>query len=353
MKKQSDKSRCEIRAFEVIYDDATPQQMEAILKKLCSKQYGIYKAFLIRHTEDKKSHIHCGIILRDKPTKLYWKGVKEYFTVCGFVPREHGPLKNKSKKFDVKLQTYFNYCIDQDKHPGQIIGKPLLHKWKPAMPEDNIKPDDFLVNKIRAGMTVDELEELIDNPDTDIKIYKQALKQFDVYEKMITKHEEIREKKRDAVLYREMAEEYRPFQAGLTKILDEQDDRNIHNHFDEGRTGKNYWLDREGMRPDTLVIQSADTKRIAYAWDHKKHKRIIIDIPKGKAEYLNTSAIEKLKNGFMFSTMHRPKPKRSTFKPAIVIISNEMVDSSQWTSDRATFSSTSKKDGYQLKMMKL
>lgn len=59
--------------------------------------------------------------------------------------------------------------------------------------------------------------------------------------------------------------------------------------------------------------------------------------------YLNKSALEKLKNGTIFSTMHTPKMKKSDFKPSIVILGNECVDDT-WTSDRLTASTTNRKD---------
>lgn len=136
-----------------------------------------------------------------------------------------------------------------------------------------------------------------------------------------------------------MAAKYRPFQKHLHDILDTQNDRNIHIHADLGNTGKNTFVDTENLRADTLVIQSAETKRIAYAWNPKRHKRIIIDVPKGKMQYLNTSAIEKLKNGTIFSTMHTPIMKSSEFKPAIVILGNENCENA-WTEDRLTCSTT-------------
>ena len=346
--------RCEIRSFEIIYEDVDPEtDLSSIAKALCSKQYGVYKAFYIKHTKEGKTHIHSGVIFRDKPKTLKWEELKEYFTIQNpksLIPTEHGALKNKSKSFDKKLQTYYEYCTDQEKHPGETISEPHFHKWQPMTEQEKMTPDDYIIDLIRKGMTVEELEEIIDDPETTTKVFKQALKNFEIYEKMINKLADIRDRKAQAKLYKEATEEYRPFQKSLTKILDTQNDRNIHCHFDEGNTGKNYWLDREICRKDTLVIQSAETKRIAYAWNPKKHKRIIIDVPKGKMEYLNTSALEKLKNGFIFSTMHKPIPKKSTFKPSIIIVGNEACNSMDWTEDRATFSTTDK-ESYELKML--
>lgn len=338
----SKKSRCQNRSWELVYDDVKDLDLIKLMKGLAGLKYGILKAFAVKHTEDAKTHCHVGLIFRDVPKDLLWKNVGDYFKIVetrNQKPQIHVPLKDKSRQFDKKLQTYYNYCTSQDKHPGQTLSKPHLHKWEPKTEEELQKPCDCLTMKVREGLTQDELDELIDSPSTPLKLFKEALKNYDVYVKMIDKLDEIRERKRQALLYEEAKADYRPFQAELTNILDTQNDRGIHNHFDSGKTGKNYWLDREGMRPDTLIMQSAETKRIAHAWNPRKHKRIIFDIPKGKMEFLNTSVIEKLKNGTLFSTMHYPKMKKSSFKPSIVILGNEMVQN-VWTDDRLTVSTT-------------
>lgn len=348
---QKDPDRCDVRAFEVIYDfDGELPDQKAVCKLLCGKKHGLRYLFSVIHTEEGKSHLHVGLVLRDRPTTLKWSKLKEYFTVALLPPpRLHGPLKNKSKDFEKKLQTYYNYCIDEKQHVGQEIHTPYLHKYVPKSEEEQMKPTDHLTILIRKGLTLDELDELIDNPETSLPLFKEALSNHDKYLKMIEKLDEIRERKRQQLLYKEEAKLYRPFQAGLTKILDTQNDRNIHVHQDRGDTGKNFWLDREGMREDTVIMQSAATKRIAYMWNPRKHRRIIFDIPKGKMEFVNTSVIEKLKNGTLFSTMHYPKMKRSVFKPSIVILGNEMIENT-WTEDRLTESTVDKSD-YQLRMV--
>lgn len=345
MVKREQSARCQNRSWELVYDDVTCIDLSLLIKELAGKKYGCLKAFAITHTENKKTHVHVGFILRDKPKDFNWVDVKEYFRIqktTDHRPQIHVALKDKSKSFDKKLQTYYNYCVDQEKHPDQILSPAYLHKWKPKTEEELLAPSDCLTIKIRDGLTQDDLDELIDSTDTPIKLFKEALKNYDVYVKMIDKLDEIRERKRQATLYQEQTKNYRPFQKALTEVLDSQDDRGIHCHYDNGKTGKNYWLDREGMRPDTLIMQSADTKRIAYAWNPRKHKRIIFDIPRGKMEYVNTSVIEKLKNGTLFSTMHYPKMKKSSFKPSIVILGNEEIGNT-WTDDRLTMSTTDDK----------
>ena len=162
---------------------------------------------------------------------------------------------------------------------------------------------------------------------------------------MILKLDSIRAQRARRKQYSEDVKKYRPFQKDLTKILDTQNDRNIHNHCDDGCTGKNFWLDKENKRSDTLILQNAKTKNIAEAWNPRVHKRIIFDIPTGGAEYINSRAIESLKNGCIFSEKYKSKPKTSSFKPSIVILTNEPLrelDRLNWTEDRLTESTTVK-----------
>lgn len=345
--KTKEYKRCSNRSWELVYDAPNFDLKEA-LSVLCGKTFGVYKAFAVKHKKDEmNNHVHIGLIFRDKPQsrKFTWDpaSLKTYFSVGGDKPTLHSQLKCKSRDLGAKLQKYFDYCSDQDQHPDEDISERAFHKWEPATEEDKTSPADLLVLKIRTGLTVEELEDLIDDTETPIKLYKEALKNFDVYEKMILKHDEIRAKRVRRKQYEEDVKTYRPFQSKLTEILDTQNDRNIHNHVDDGCTGKNYWLDREAKRGDTLILQNAKTKNIAEAWDPRVHKRIIFDIPRGGAEFINSRAIESLKNGCIFSEKYRSKPKQSSFKPSIIVLTNEplsQLERLNWTEDRLTSSTT-------------
>jgi len=342
---------CQCRSFELVFDQLTLNG-EELFKELCSKKHGIYQGFAVKHTKkDNSSHVHVGLVLRDKPQdrSFTWKNLKSYFTVKDNIPREHGKLTCPSKDLDKKLQQYFNYCIDEEKHPDETLEIIFLHKWKPKTKQDRMKACDLLTSLIRKGMIPEDLDDLIDNEETSDKVFKEALKNYDIYARMIEKLDEIRTAKKLRESYGEIAEAYRPFQKELVKILDNQSDRNIHGHHDPGETGKNYFIDNESKRKDTLIMQSAETKRIAYAWKPRVHKRIIFDIPKGKMQFINTSVIEKLKNGTLFSTMHHPKMKKSAFKPSILILGNEPIPNN-WTEDRLTESTTNKND-FELTML--
>lgn len=356
-KQETGNKQCQNRSWELVYDN--PQFTEQdIIQQLCAKKYGIYKCFCIKHVLSTGFHIHCGVILRDKPKSrsFTWssESLTEYFSVSGVPPTVRDKLKCKSRDFTKKLQQYYNYCVDTEQHPNQIIESPVFHKWAPVSKDEKIKPAVFLLQKIRDGLTLEGLDDLIINPATDSEVFAVALRNFESYEKMILKLDTIQASRMRRSQYEEDVLTYRPFQSSLTEILNTQNDRNIHNHFDDGCTGKNYWLDREAKRVDTLILQNAKTKNIAEAWDPRKHRRIIFDLPRGAAEYINSRAIESLKNGCIFSEKYRSVPKISSFKPAIVILTNEPLydlERLNWTEDRLTSSTTSSFIDYEIEML--
>lgn len=343
------KNRWEIRGIDIIYDDTKDITLEEIINHLKNLKNGVHAGFIIRHTEDKKNHIHCGIHLRDKPKTLYYQDLAKHFQYKKLKCRVQ-KLKNPSRSYSAKLQTYYDYCTDQEKHIGQLISEPLLHKWKPKTQEEKTNPEDYLFQKIREGIQQSDIDLMIHDTSISLKLYKYIVKNYDKISRVVAVHQDTLDHIEQAKLYQEEIKNYRPFQDSLTKILNTQNDRNIHVHHDTGLTGKNHWLYIESMRSDTLILQSAQTKRIAAAWNPKQHRRIIFDIPRGKMEFLNTSAIEKLKNGVIFSTMHNPKMKKSSFKPSIVIVGNEQLPPGKWTTDRMTASTTNNCD-YILKLL--
>lgn len=214
------------------------------------------------------------------------------------------------------------------------------------------KPADEMFNRIYAGCDRDELHDIYSDAQQGIQLRKYILSNYDKLVIMIDTHETIRDARRREQDYPVQSAGYRPFQKELAAVLDTQNDRNIHAHVDAGKTGKNHFCSTENLRSDTCVIQSAKTCDIAYVWNPKKHKRIIIDVPRGKMQYLNTSAIEKLKNGQIMSTKYRPKFKQSFgFKPTVLILGNELIPRETWTDDRLTESWTSEDVGFEMKMV--
>lgn len=341
------KNRFQLKGIEIIYDDTGTMEPKEALEHLKTLKYGVYAGFLVKHTENGKSHIHIGIHLRDKP-QLYYATLTEHFKYKDYKTTVR-QLMNKSKAFSAKLQTYYNYCINEEKHEGQLISEPLLYRWTPttkleAQTGTFTKCSEYMYTKIRDGLTLDGLEAIIVDKCNPAKLFEYILRNIKQLKQSIEDVEDIRFKKLQAENYTKMRKTYRPFQEALAKKLDTQNDRHILAHFDCGITGKNWFYDIEDMREDTLCIQSAETKRVAAVWNPKKHRRIIFDIPAGKMRYLNTSMIEKLKNGSIFDTMNRPRMKRSLFKPAILILGNERIDYRKWTEDRLTETTTNRVD---------
>lgn len=349
------KGRCQNQAFEVIINDYDLNiPLKDTFEAFINLKHGIYRGFAVPHTKEGKTHVHMGLILREKPRDLKWTEVTAYFKKAHKDVAQTDKLKDKSKCFKKKLQTYYDYTQNEEYHEGETIEPAYLYRWEPQTKEDKLqkKPELYIHTLIFEDLSIQELNENIDgHHETDwlLKTRMYALKNYDNLSKMIEKLQDIRDARNQAELYEEKKKTYRPFQAALTTILDDQNDRNIHCHYDGGLTGKNYFVDVEGMRPDTLILQSAETKRIAFAWNPKIHKRIIFDIPKHKMKFVNTSVIEKLKNGTLFSSMHRPKMKKSLYKPSILLLGNERVPHDSWTGDRATYSSTSYMS-YEMKM---
>lgn len=255
------------------------------------------------------------------------------------------------EKYAEKIQTVVN-CVNPPTKEIEALKKEYLEFAQGDKPAtENQKPSDFLFDKIYKGMGLQELKDMYQDPSQARNLRKYILCNFKKLKEMIEQHEEIQDAAALAAQYPESVKTYRTFQQQLTDILNDQHDRHIHTHVDGGNSGKNYWCAVENMRTDTLVIQTACTKDIAYAWDPKSHKRIIVDVPRGKMQFLNTQAIENLKNGQMFSTKYLPKFKQSFgWKPNIVIIGNENIDRATWTKDRLTESWTHKDINYELRM---
>lgn len=345
------KGRCYVRAWELVFDNE--EDLKNIFSQLRDFKYGVLQGFARVHKQPSgKSHTHVGVILRQKKiSDFLWANVGEYFTLKnGSTPRVREKLQCSEPNFHAKLLQYWLYASDKSKHPDEDISKFHLHKWDPEKSVEtrtkSTSPRSIIEGEIMDGLTELELDQNIDDPLAKCTWSKQvrtyALRNYDQFARMIETLSDIRDRRLNAAAYKEAAADYRPFQKDLVKVQDEQGDRGIHCHYDPGDTGKNHFVTVEGMRRDTLILQNAETKRIAYLWNPKKHRRIIFDIPKHKMAFLNTTVIEKLKNGTLLSTMHKPKMKRSMFSPQIIILGNEKIDRTKWTGDRVTYSTTTK-----------
>lgn len=327
------------KAWEVIFQDVSQQDLVPLLSSICQKKYGIYKAFAICH-DDKTKHAHFGLLLRDKPLFSSGSPSIDYFCTDNRRPSQVGTLNHGTKGID-KLNIYYAYCTNKDVHKDTIMSDPLLHKFDPEAPSTGQSPKNFFNEEIYNGLTVQSLRHSIRTKLWNYKVHGYALEFMEKLCGMIAERDMIDLQYSQSLKYAELKGTYRQFQIRLTNILDTQNSRNIHCHADNGDTGKNHFIDIENLREDTIIMQSAETKRMAYAWNPLIHKRILIDVPKGKMEFLNTSAIEKLKNGMIQNTMYKTYMKVSLFKPTILILGNEQVSDGLLTQDRLTRTTTS------------
>lgn len=163
--KKSPAKRCQVRAWEIVYK-ITDQTPEILMKFLRSSKWGIYEGFGVTHLETDNHHVHLGIILRDK-INVDWKHIAPYFLYPGLPPPLTTPLKNKSRKFDVKLQQYYDYAMDQLKHVDQEIGTPYFYKWTPKeKTEDGLdlekcSIETYVLHFYKTGLTLHQIEELM------------------------------------------------------------------------------------------------------------------------------------------------------------------------------------------------
>lgn len=354
--------RCQVRGWSLVYN--TEMSCEDILKGLGKVKYGgLFSAFAVAHkpndpeTTDKVKHVHVGLFLRKVPKDLYYDAqkIKEVFKVPNplledyIYPVAHDKLLKTRGSVCAKLSQLYDYCKNQEIHPEEDISEEAHFRFTPLTEMDTSKPHEYLHKKIiEEYLTVDDLEDLIESRETPTKLAAYALKKFDELEKMINKLSDIRAARRNREKYKIVKETYRDFQEANSKILDNQNDREIHNHVDNGNTGKSLFMKNEGRRRDIVIITSTKPSTIASIWNHRKHKRIIFNFTRGNAKNIPFRAIEALKDGVIAKDKYRTKMKVSDFNPSIVILSNEPIERYvEWTHDRLTVSHTTEESNYQ------
>ena len=352
--------RCRKKGWNVIYNipKNTKNAGEAISAELREKM-NIYRMFSVKHIALRKTesdHIHVAVYLRETPSTWYWDRLYDYFTSKSFGrPGSVNPLLKERGSIDSKLQQYYDYCMDEKQHEEQTIDETFLWRFTPQTRLSRMTPTQYWQTKIREGLTLIQLEDALVSPELSLNLWGEISKNFKKYEAQIANLKRVQRLKLNREKYLKLEKEARPFQKDLSGILDTQNGRQAHQHSDTGDTGKNWFIRWQRLRRDTLYLQNAESKRIAYAWDPLVHTRIIFDIPKHKMKYLNMSVIESLKNGQIFSSFKDPLSKISDFNPSILVLGNEELTLDQvqeHTKGRWTMSTTSKKD-YELKSLKV
>lgn len=126
----------------------------------------------------------------------------------------------------------------------------------------------------------------------------------------------------------------RPWQAALIdRLAEPADDRTINWMYDpQGASGKTT-LAKFLMTNHGASYLSGKAADMFHAYDMEPI--IIIDIPRAdNMDYLNYGAIEKLKDGVIFSGKYNSCSKLRTFAAHVVVFSNHEPDPAKWTADR-------------------
>lgn len=132
----SGSKRCSQRGFSLVFPAPKPLQFpssaQTLWEELAAMKYGAYKGFAVQHSKGDSAHIHMAVIFRDKPTnaKFTYASLIDYFGKGVSV----SVLTRRTKVIERKMDKLFNYCISQEKHPGETISEPILFKgYKPQL----------------------------------------------------------------------------------------------------------------------------------------------------------------------------------------------------------------------------
>lgn len=121
------------KVWEIIYPGTI--KLEQIQQLRFMQKNYIHWAFVVTHLKKDDDHTHVCISLGEKPK---WKGSQLYtsiFNIGKIKPRKCAPLKI-GKGVQGKMDFYFRYCNDQDRHPGEILSQPSIYKFKPKSAEE-------------------------------------------------------------------------------------------------------------------------------------------------------------------------------------------------------------------------
>lgn len=174
------------RSLSIVYGNTS--NAAAVISFLLTHAYGIYKAFAVTHTKDDVSHVHVGVILRDKP-QIKMEDLNGFFRSPGRPNPTVQPLKTKRGSFDKKLNVYHAYCMDEALHPGETIGEPVYHKYEPVsdnvLTESSAKltQDAVILKRFTEGKTL-----LKQYEDADFNMKAYICKNRDTLVRMITAH---------------------------------------------------------------------------------------------------------------------------------------------------------------------
>ena len=164
------------------------------LKRISGLKYGSYQCWGIHHTKDEETHTHICVALRTRPC-FSSATLNSYFQLpAGSTPPQY--VKTGRGKLG-KLNGFYKYCTDTDRHKDQIIGDLVSHdgKFIPDKPgsSPNEKPKPLgkgaLVLKayVEEGLSVDQQYQRTD--DWNFKFY--LMDNRDKLNQVITNHKRM------------------------------------------------------------------------------------------------------------------------------------------------------------------
>lgn len=132
---------------------------------------------------------------------------------------------------------------------------------------------------------------------------------------------------------------WRPFQKVVIDLLDkEPDPRKIHWFWEpDGNTGKSFLVKYLAIKHNAVMAEGKRDdifNQVAGVLEKDQIPRVVlVDIPRSSAKYVSYSALEKVKNGCLYSGKY--EGARAIFPiPHVVVFSNEEPDRSMMSADR-------------------
>nr|WGT79608.1 satellite replication initiator protein [Sophora alopecuroides yellow stunt alphasatellite 7b] len=118
------------------------------------------------------------------------------------------------------------------------------------------------------------------------------------------------------------------------KLLEKPDDRTIiWVYGSNGGEGKSTFA-KELIKRNYFYTPGGKSENILYLYSRDPERNVVFDIPRCNKEMINYSVIEMIKNGVFSSTKYRPVDIRVVKKRHVVVMCNEMPDTTRISHDR-------------------
>lgn len=302
------------RAIEVVFNGHLDG--DQVLNQIREKQYGLYKAFVKWHKNDK-NHTHIGLILREKPRL---SNPYDYFSIkvgeVGAKPNLVKALGKGNSKPIKKLAAYVAYLCDG--HDNGTYEDTWNYKY-----DYELESISDIVGKAMCLMSRGQSFE---------QIYTEA--NWDTRAKLALKKKQILSAWRihKSIMLKPQPATLRPWQEQALEIVRQQDDRKVMWITDsEGNNGKTKLCKELALHHKAAVFNNAGKKDLAFAYDDQEI--VAFNLTRTTEERVNYEAIESLKDGIMFSAKYESETKVFN-SPQLVVMSNYPPDFSAMSQDR-------------------